>query len=231
MPSIKAFATRENLTLVADAFLMTAAAFGLVIGVSTFLIAPDGEPTPQMEWLGALGSLLSMWVILVVPVLVWVGHGRPVSLPAVLGAVLGAATTGIVLLGVVALSALLSLAISPFWAADYAGPLLMLIVIGAACVATLCWLVVVAVRDLVGQRSHPWRDSLRLVCCLVLVGYAAGVGMWITDHPGDDSLDALVFALVAGITAALAVFGAEILTAPTTMRKEDPDPTRSTTRP
>ena len=163
---------------------MTAAAFSVVIGVSTVLIALDRSPSPGTEWLAALSSLLSLAVIVAVPVLVWLLHSRRPSLMAVIGGVLGAASTGVVFFVVVALSALLGFVVSPFWGAEYAGLLIALLLLAVAGVATVIWLVLLAIRD----------------------------------------LDALIFALVAGIAAALAVLGAEIATA---LARTPPD-TRAT---
>lgn len=224
MTSIKRFVTTQRLAIIGDGFLMTAAAFSLVIGVSTLVVAPTGTPAPGTEWLAALSSLLSMAVVVAVPILVWVLHGQRLSIMAVLGGFLGAASTALAFFGFATLSVLLGLAISPMWDSEFAGPLLMLIAVAAVCVAAVAWLVVAAIRDLATKRDHPWVDALRLLSASVLIVYTAGVTLWITSHPNDESIDALIFAMVAGISAALAVTGAEILTALSASRESTTTP-------
>ncbi|MFN8126323.1 MAG: hypothetical protein U0R64_07445 [Candidatus Nanopelagicales bacterium] len=224
MASIKTFINTQHLAILGDAFLMTSAAFAGVIGTSSLVIDPTGTLPPDKEWVAALSSLLSLAVVVVVPIGVWLLHGRRLSIMAVLGGVLGAASTAVVFFGFVALSMLLGFAVSPVWDVEYAGPLLMLIVVATACVAWVIWLVVGAVRDLANRRDHPRIDALRILSTVVLVVYTAGVAMWIAGNPADDSLDALIFALVAGIAAALAVAGAELATTLSSTAKPAPTP-------
>ena len=94
-----------------------------------------------------------------------------------------------------------------------AGPIAMLVVVSAAFVALVLWLVADAIRDLApDRRAHPQIDILRLVSTAILVPLCVGVAVWTANHPGDESGEALIFALVAGIGGALAVLGAEALT-------------------
>lgn len=225
MASMTRIVTRERLAIFGDALLMTAAAFGVIIGLSGLLIAPTGTPEPGTEWAAALSSILSLVVVVVVPVLVWIMHGRRVTIHAVVGGVLGALSAGFVFFAIVALSALLGLLLSPVTDSEFAGPIAMLVVVSAAFVALVFWLVVDAIRDLAPNRRANLRiDLLRLVSVVVLVALSVGVALWTFDRPGDESGEALVFAMVAGLGGALAVAGAETLTSLAAARKDSAPP-------
>jgi hypothetical protein len=213
MASMKSIVTRERVALAGDALLMTAAAFSAVIGLTAVLVAPTGTPEPGMEWATALSSVLAMAVGVVVPILVWLMHRRRLTGMAVLGGVLGGLSTGIVFMGMVALSALFGLLASPFTDWEFAGPVAMLVVASAAFVAVGLWLVVEAIRDLgPARRAHLLIDVLRLVSAVVLTVVTVGVAVWIGSHPGDESAEAPVYAMVVGLGGAFAVLGAELLT-------------------
>ncbi len=223
MASMKTIVTRERLALVGDGLLMTASAFSVIIGLSALLIAPAGTPRPGTEWAAALSSILSMSVVALVPILVWVMHGRRLSLMAVLGGLLGALSAGFVFVGFVALSALLGLLVSPIWDSEFAGPIAMLVVVSVAVLALVLWLLADAIRDLGPHlRAHLRIDVLRLVSAAILAAFCVGVAMWTANHPGDESSEALIFALVAGLGGALAVLGAETLTALTSSKGAQP---------
>jgi hypothetical protein len=214
MASLRAIVTRDRLALVGDALLLTAAAFCLVTGLTALFVAPTGAPEPGMEWATTIGSLLSMAMVVVIPVLVWLLHGRALSGMAVLGGAVGAFSTGLVFMGVVALSALLGLLASPFTDSEFAGPVAMLILAAAGFVAVVVWLVVDAIRDLAARRRrYPRIDALRLLSAVILVVFAAGMAVLIVSNPGvGEVADAPVFVMVAGLAGALAVAGAETLT-------------------
>lgn len=214
MASRTTIVTRERVSLVGDALLMTAAAFGVIIGLTALFVAPTGTPEPGMEWVTALGSLLSMGVVVVVPILVWLLHGRRLSAMAVLGGVVGALSAGVVFMAMAAVSALLGLLVSPFTDSEFAGPIALLVVVSAAFVALVLWLVADAIRDLAADRRSRVRiDVLRLVSAAVLAAFSVGVAVWTANNPGDESGEALIFAMLAGLGGALAVLGAEALTA------------------
>jgi hypothetical protein len=89
----------------------------------------------------------------------------------------------------------------------------MLVVVSTTFVVLVIWLVAWAIQDLAhDRRVHVRIDVARLVSTAVLVVFSVGVALWIADHPGDESGEAMIFAMVAGLAGALAVFGAEVLT-------------------
>ena len=144
-----------------------------------------------------------MSVVIAVPVLVWLMHGRRLSLSAVLGGAMGACSTGVVFIVVVAAASLVDLVITPLTGWEYTGPLAMLAVISIGALVLIVWLIIDAIRDLAAtNRSHPLIDVLRLVSVVTL----GDLHCW-RDHvdsrpPGDETVEALVFALVAGLSAA-----------------------------
>ena len=104
--------------------------------------------------------------------------------------------------------------VSPFTDSEFAGPIALLVVVSGAFVALVLWLVVGAIRDLgAGRRAHVRIDVLRLASAAILATFSVGVAVWIANNPGDESGEALIFAMVAGLGGALAVLGAEALTA------------------
>jgi hypothetical protein len=214
MASMRTIITRDRLDLVGDALLLTSAAFCLVTGLTGLLFAPTGVPEPGTEWATAIGSLLSMAVVVVIPVLVWLLHGRRLSGMAVLGGAVGAFSTGLVFMAVAMLSALLGLIVSPFTQSEFAGPVAMLVLASAGFVAVVLWLVVDAIRDLAPQRRRrPRIDALRLLSAVILVVFAAGMTVWVVNNPDPgETAEAPVFVMLAGLGGALAVAGAETLT-------------------
>jgi hypothetical protein len=223
MAAIRPFFTRERMGLVGDALLMTAAAYGVIMGLAALLVTPTGTPEPGREWATALASLLLMGVVVAMPVLVWLMHGRRLSGMAVLGGLVGAFATGFVFMGLAALSAVLAVIVSPFTDSDFGGPIAMLVLVSAAFVGLVLWLAAGAIRDLAtGRRSHVGIDILRLISLAILVAFSVGVAMWTADHPGGESGEALVIAMLAGLGGALAVLGADAMTSLSPSAKAPP---------
>jgi hypothetical protein len=225
MASMRPFFTRERMELVGDALLMTAATFSVTMGLTAIIVAPSGTPEPGMEWATALSSILSLVVVVAIPVLVWLMHGRRLSGMAVLGGLVGGFSAGVLFMGFVAMSAVLGFLVSPFTDSEFAGPIAMLVVVSAALVGLVLWLAAGAIRDLAPGRRHQRRiDVLRLLSTAILIVFSIGVAMWIAGHPGDESGEALIFAMVAGLGGALAVLGADVVT---TLSSSSPAPPAS----
>lgn len=209
---LRTIVTRERRQLVGDALVVTAAGFAVVIGVSTILVAPTGEPRPGMEWATSIATLLTMATAVALPILVWLLHGRRLSWQAVLGGVVGAATAGPVFMAVAALSMVLGVLISPFSDSEFAGPLAMLVIVAIAFAAVALWRLVDAIRDLrSGTPEHRGLDLVRIASMVALVVVTAGTAWWVTEHPGDESGEALIYMMLFGLSGAMAVAGAEVL--------------------
>ena len=212
--SLRTILTRGRLELVGDALVITAAGFAAVIGLTAILLAPSGEPRAGLEWATSVASLLAMGVAAALPITVWLMHGRHLSWQAVLGGVVGAASAGVVFMAVAALSAVLGLLASPFTDSEYAGPLLMLGLVSLAFAAVGVWRLVDAIRDLRSAAPRSRRlDLVRIACVITLVAFVAGTGWWVSAHPGGESGEAPIFMMLVGLSGALAVAGAEALSA------------------
>ncbi len=226
MASLKAIVTRERAALAGDACLVTAAAFGVVTGVTGLVVAPEVEPAEGMEWASALAAVLSLATAVAGPVVAWLLHGRRLTWIAVLGGVIGGGLAGGVVMAVSLVAMLFGLVASFFTDSEFAGPLIVLGLVAAAFLALVGWLVVDAVRDLApSRRDHTRIDVVRLVSALVLAIFAAGVAVWTANHPGDESLEALIFAMAAGVFGLLVVAGAETVTTLMARGKASPRPT------
>lgn len=214
MPSLKSHVTKERVALAGDACLLTAAAFGLVMGALAVALAPQPEPAEGMAWVSLLSAVLSLAVVILGPLVAWRLHGRRLSWMAALGAALGAFVgSNIVGMLVMLVFAPLGWLVSQLGGSEFAGLMAMVVVVGGAFVALLVWLVTNGVRDLSpSRRVHPRMDIVRVISAAALVVFAIGVALWTADHPGGESGEAIIFAMLAGLVAALAVAGAEVAT-------------------
>jgi len=96
---------------------------------------------------------------------------------------------------------------------EFGGLIAVLVLVGAAFVALLVWLVADGLRDLpLSRRVHLRLDVVRFISVAVLVIFAIGVALWTARHPGDESCEAIIFAVMAGVGAAMIVPGAEAAT-------------------
>lgn len=210
--TLRTILTRERLELVGDALVVTAAGFAAVLGLSTMLVAPAGEPRPGMEWATSIASLATLATAVALPILVWLLHGRRLSWQAVLGGVVGAASAGPVFMAVAALSWVVGVLVSPFSDSEYAGPVAMLVIVAVAFAAVALWRVVDAIRDLrSGTPQRRGLDLLRIASAVALVAFTAGSAWWVTENPGDESGEAPIFMMLFGLAGAMAVAGAEVL--------------------
>ena len=222
MRSLKSVVTKERGALAGDACLVTAAAFGLVTGALALTFMPEGDPPEDMTWVQLFSAVLSLAVVIVGPLVAWRLHGRRLTWMAVLGAVVGGFVLGnvVALLAAVVLVPLVWLVTSV--STEIAGLVAVVVVIGGAFVALLVWLVVDGVRDLSpSRREHPRLDVVRFISVAVPVVFAIGVGIWTARNPGDESGEAILFAMMAGVGAAMIVTGAEAATSLAAQRKSD----------
>ena len=165
--------------LVADACLLTAAALCVLVFAPRF-------------------------ALLIGPGAAWVLHDRRIDRTAAVGCLIGA-VAGLVAVGACfVLAALLLDLIGPIGGSEYAAPIVVLVLVGAAFLVLVGALDVAAVRDLMPARSIRVRlDVARLVSTAVIVVFAAVVTSLQTTRPSGESGDAGVFALGAGAVGAV----------------------------
>ena len=165
--------------LVADACLLTAAALCVLVFAPPF-------------------------ALLIGPGAAWVLHDRRIDRTAAVGCLIGV-VAGLVAVGACfVLAALLLDLIGPIGGSEYAAPIVVLVLVGAAFLVLVGALDVAAVRDLMPARSIRVRlDVARLVSTAVIVVFAAVVTSLQTTRPSGESGDAGVFALGAGAVGAV----------------------------
>ena len=165
--------------LVADACLLTAAALCVLVFAPPF-------------------------ALLIGPGAAWVLHDRRIDRTAAVGCLIGA-VAGLVAVGACfVLAALLLDLIGPIGGSEYAAPIVVLVLVGAAFLVLVCALDVAAVRDLMpARRIRVHLDVARLVSTAVIVVFAAVVTSLQTTRPSGESGDAGVFALGAGAVGAV----------------------------
>lgn len=203
---------RARLELAGDGLLITAAVFAVLtaVGLTLLKVLPE-QATSDNIWLSLAGAVMGLGGGIVGPVVVWRLYWRKVDMPAVFGAVIGMFLSGPVFMIAPLLSVPLGWILSPFTRSEFAGPLAVLVLVSAAFLAALVWLIVDAVRDHApAKRAHRSIDVARLVAGLTLVAFATGVTV-LALRPGEgETFEALIFMFVAGIGGALAVTGADI---------------------
>jgi hypothetical protein len=168
-----------------------------------------------------LSAVLGLAVMILGPLVAWRLHGRRLTWIAVLGAVIGG-FVGTNVAGMLVMLVFAPLGWLVSWAggSEIAGLIVMVVVLGVAFVALAVWLVADGVRDLSpSRREHPRLDVLRVSSAAVLVVFAIGVALWSSGRPEDGSGEAVIFAMFAGMGAALTVTGAEVATSLAARRK------------
>jgi len=165
--------------LVADACLLTAAALCVLVFAPPF-------------------------ALLIGPGAAWVLHDRRIDRTAAVGCLIGV-VAGLVAVGACfVLAALLLDLIGPIGGSEYAAPIVVLVLVGAAFLVLVGALDVAAVRDLMpARRIRVHLDVARLVSTAVIVVFAAVVTSLQTTRPSGESGDAGVFALGAGAVGAV----------------------------
>lgn len=213
MPSDSGERRRELLVLAADGCLISAGAFGLMMGSAFGLdwlgVAPLSEPggsgidllLSTFSWLLQIGGMF------VGPVLVWLLYRRRFDKGAVLGALVGFGLGGAAIFPVAMLGAALDWLVGLVTDVEYAGLIGYLGLIVAAFVALLVWLDIRAVRDLSSARENVPLAISRFVATLAVIGFAWGVTVAVVAGEGPD---AGVFMLAAGLGGAIVVTMAEL---------------------
>jgi hypothetical protein len=203
---------RERLELAGDGALTTAATFAVLTAIVLLVAQGVGnrEVPVALQILSAAAMLLGG---VGGPVIAWLIHDRRISLPAVVGAILGAPAAGAVFFVFVALSTAIGWAISPLWDAEYAGPLAGAILVTVAFFVLVIWLVTDAVRDLApSRRTHARLDTVRLIAAGLVAAFSAAV-MVLAFAPGNAEIaEALAFMLLGAVSGGLAVTFADLAT-------------------
>jgi hypothetical protein len=222
MSSEVSLTKRDRALLIGDGFALTATTFAASIAVGLGLWVLLGSPGSSaffaltnvvLMFAGGAGGIVATWLL----------HGRRITAAAVIGAIAGAAAGGLAVPLVAALSYLVGLPLSLMTTWEFAGPVATLGIVSLAFVALFVWLVVDAVRDLgPARREHVRLDIARIVAAVLFAIYVGVVLVQAFAQPGAEMGEAIIFALAAGPSGAMAVAGADFATG--LARRPDPPP-------
>jgi hypothetical protein len=202
---------RLHLQFAGDACLMTAATFAVAIALQLGLFALLGSPKEENVLFGIANVVLMLLGVVAGVVLTWRLYGRRIQLVTVIGAVVGVGVAGPVTMLLPVLSSIFAWVLRSFTTAELAGPIALVVLVSAAFVALIVWLVVDTVRDMApGKRVHVRLDRWRLVAVLVLAVYTAVVTVVSLRSQDGEMFEAIIFAMFAGIIGAAAVGGADL---------------------
>ncbi len=202
---------RLHLQLAADACLMTAATFAVAIALQFALVGLFG-PAEEENVFFAVATLVLLVLGTVSGVaLAWRLYGRRIGLVTVIGAFVGMSVAGPLTMVLPVLSSIFAFVLRSVTTAEMAGPVALMVAASVAFVALIVWLVVDTARDLVPERRvHVRLDAWRLIALLVLVIYTSVVTVVSLRSPDGEMIEAVIFAMLAGIVGAAAVAGADL---------------------
>lgn len=205
-------ARRTALVLAADGAAISAAVFALAIAAALLVAQAVGDREVPVGLQIASGVIT--WLAGIAgPLLVWRMHRRRITLPAVLGALLGAPVAAAVFFLFVALSTALGWVISPISDAEGAGPLVAGSLVGLAFVVLLIWLAADAARDLrATSPANRTLDVARLLAAASIAVYSVIVVLLALGEAGAEMFEALAFMLVGGVSGAAVVAMADLIT-------------------
>jgi len=203
---------REHALLIGDGLLLTATTSGIALGLLLTVFEGVGAPGPSLAWEIANMVLLAAGAIAGV-VGTWWLHGRRITGTAVLGGLVGGALSGVFMPVIVLLAWVLGFVAAPFTTSEFAGPLAAAGLFGCAFLALTAWLLADAARDLSPtRRAHARLDYIRIGAAVALLLSAALVVV-LALRPGQgETMEAIAFALIAGVGGALIVAGADAAT-------------------
>lgn len=198
-----------RLTLVGDACLVSAAAFGVVIGTEGLIIGHAEPPA----WIAVPASLLTLGSVLVGPGLAWLLRGRRLTWWGVLGAFVASLA---VVLGTQALVfAAMGLAwlLTPITSAEMAGPIALL-ALGSLGFLAICSLPALGIAGALSSGVHDRMGrrllALRLTGLCLLVAFATAAAVFVATSSDPERAEVYVFAILGGFTGAAMALGLDL---------------------
>lgn len=218
------FIHQHRFDLTADAVLLSSGLYALAsaIGLTIWWVS-FGLPTDAVMMEGTESSLIENIVSVVLallmvsmgtivgPALAWRLHGRVLHWRLLLAVVAAPMLFGAVTATFPLLASLFAFLLSPFTRAEFAGGLVLLVLIAAIYLA----IVAHAARDAIAPAGDPpLLERLRLLSLTGLVLLALVVGGAIMLGYSGELGDALIFAILVGFSAAAVVLVAGFLDRP-----------------
>jgi hypothetical protein len=206
-----ALATRERYELAGDGALVTAGTLSALTGIVlliTGVIIQGSVPV----WIELASSAAVLVGSVAGPVIAWLLHGRRITVPAAVGALLGLPVTGIVFFGFVAFSTALGWALKGLNDADWFGPLVAAGLVSVAAIGGVAWLVADGIRDRApSRREHLRVDRARFAAAAAVVAYSTVVIMYALRPGSGEVLEAIAFVLLGAVGGASIVGMADAL--------------------
>ncbi len=215
---------RAMFVLAADGAVITAATFALLTGIALLLAQAVGDREVPVGLQVASGLAVLLGGV-AGPALAWFMHGRRITLPAILGALLAGPVVGAAFFLFLALSQVLGWIISPISDAEGAGPLVLAALVALDFVYVMAWLLVDGARDLrADPPTHKKLDIARILAVVVLVAYSAIVVVLALGEAGPEMLEAIAFMLMGAVSGAATIAMADVGTRVFRPRAGEPAP-------
>lgn len=207
MPARTSLLPPGRRALVGDALLLTTAVAGSSLALVTLL----SEVVDDSDWYSPVSSVLLLAAVLGCPFVVWRLYRHRPGLRSLGGAAVGFLAGGIVLWLVMMAVAASAFVVSWLSRRAVSEGAVALVLVAAALVALVAWLVADAWHDLSRAHRHVGLDLERLGALAVVVLTAVGALWWAWVHPGEEPAELLAFGLAAGVIGASTAFGADLL--------------------
>ena len=212
---------REWLELAGDGAVITAAIVA-VCATTAFLIT-GGFSERQASAASEIASAVLLLVGGVAgPAVAWLTHRRRITVPALVGALVGAPMVGAIFFVFVVVAQALDWLLAFVTDVEYAGTLVAAALVALDFVGLLVWLVVDAARDLRDQAGHRPVDLARILSAVVITVYSATVVVLALGEAGAEMLEAIAFMLLAAVGGASVVTFAYLATRLTEREPEEP---------
>ena len=206
------FLDRDDLLLIGDGALITcglsAGLTALVLLLTEVVWGVTGAP----NWVQILSMIAVFGSAIGGPVLAWLASGRTITLPAVLGLLLGGVLSAVAF-GV--LAALVFASRFAFVWIKTEGPW-SLVFVGALALIALAWVTFHLLKDTRADRrlpqpTHPLLNVLRIVAAVIVVVYTSTIVVLSLNPQSGELIEAIAFMLMGAVNGACLVAGSAIL--------------------
>lgn len=154
-----------------------------------------------------LFSAVLAWAPIVVvlgPALAWWLHGRRLEKNSVTGMIVGTVLAAMIVIGIIMLMAYVAPLIVPASVNEFAVPITILSIVGAAFAAAVVGIDVIALRDLAPSRRSELRlDMARLAATGAVLVMAGAIFFVTRSNPSSQIGDAGVFSMAAAVYGAI----------------------------
>jgi hypothetical protein len=201
---------RARIELAGDGALISAGISSALLGAVLLAAVPFTGEVPV--WIQLLSAAAMFVMVVGGPVATWFVYGRRVTLPAVLGVIVGGPVTGAVFFLFVGVSRAVGWLLQTVNDADWFGPL---VTAALAMISLLAWVTALAVRGVMDLRrpqpEHKRLDIWRMASWVVLLVFGIAVTVVAIKVTGEIA-EAPAFAMLAAVSGGISVFTADLMT-------------------